>query len=87
MVEKADGSHELDVQKQTAAVLKKIDSIIKCAAGGKGGIWSVVDAVVYILDMNTQYAGMNEEWTKVFKNRENAPARATVGVRELLTLA
>lgn len=43
----------------------------------------MIDAVVYILDMKSQYAGMNEEWNKVFTTREAAPARATIGVKEL----
>ncbi|CDM29000.1 YjgF/Yer057p/UK114 family [Penicillium roqueforti FM164] len=33
--------------------------------------------------MESQYAGMNEEWNKVFADRASAPARATIGVREL----
>ncbi|KAH6886856.1 Endoribonuclease L-PSP/chorismate mutase-like protein [Thelonectria olida] len=81
--EKADGTFELDIRKQTAAVLKTIDNIIKGASEGKGGIHNVIDAVVYILDMKTQYAGMNEEWNKVFADRQSAPARATIGVKEL----
>ncbi|KAK7418769.1 hypothetical protein QQX98_003787 [Neonectria punicea] len=83
VTEKADGTYELDIRKQTAAVLLNIDDIIKGATDGAGGIHNVIDAVVYILDMKTQYAGMNEEWNKVFKDRESAPARATIGVKEL----
>lgn len=83
VVENSDGSRTLDIRKQTAAVLDNIDNIVKGASGGKGGIQNVIDAVVYILDMKTQYAGMNEEWNKVFKDRTSAPARATVGIKEL----
>lgn len=39
--------------------------------------------MVYILDMESQYAGMNEGWNKVFADRVSAPVRATIGVREL----
>jgi 2-aminomuconate deaminase len=81
--QKPDGTFDLDIRKQTAAVLENIDDIIKGATNGAGGIHNVIDAVVYILDMKTQYAGMNEEWNKVFADRESAPARATVGVKEL----
>ncbi|KAL2670313.1 hypothetical protein Neosp_014780 [[Neocosmospora] mangrovei] len=28
-------------------------------------------------------SGMNEEWNKVFASRASAPARATIGVKEL----
>jgi 2-aminomuconate deaminase len=83
VTENSDGTHTLDIHKQTAAVLANVDEIIKGASGGKGGIHNVIDAVVYILDMKTQYAGMNKEWNKVFANRASAPARATIGVKEL----
>ncbi|KAH8691499.1 Endoribonuclease L-PSP/chorismate mutase-like protein [Talaromyces proteolyticus] len=83
VTESPDGTKILDIRKQTAAVLTNIDSIIKGATGGKGGIHNVIDAVVYILDMKSQYAGMNEEWNKVFADRASAPARATIGVKEL----
>lgn len=83
VTEHADGTRTLDIKAQTAAVLANVDRIIKGASDGKGGIHNVIDAVVYILDMETQYAGMNEEWNKVFPTRESAPARATIGVREL----
>ena len=83
VTEHADGTFTLDIRKQTAAVLKNIDDIIRGASKGAGGIHNVIDAVVYILDMKSQYAGMNEEWNKVFTDRASAPARATVGVREL----
>ncbi|KAL2858467.1 Endoribonuclease L-PSP/chorismate mutase-like protein [Aspergillus pseudoustus] len=78
-----DGTYTLDIRQQTAAVLENIDNIIKGATKGKGGIRNVIDSVVYVLDMKTQYAGMNEEWNKVFATRESGPARATIGVKEL----
>jgi 2-aminomuconate deaminase len=83
VTENADGTFTLDIREQTAAVLTNIDEIISGATNGKGGILNVIDAVVYILDMKSQYAGMNEEWNKVFPSRASAPARATIGVREL----
>lgn len=79
----ANGTHTLDIRTQTAAVLTNIDEIVKGATGDRGSIRNVIDAVVYILDMKTQYAGMNEEWNKVFVDRASAPARATIGVKEL----
>lgn len=81
--ENADGTWDLDIREQTAAVLRRIDGIIRGASKGKGGIHNVIDAVVYVLDMKSHYAGMNEEWNKVFADRVSAPARATVGVKEL----
>ena len=83
VTERSDRTYTTDIRKQTAAVLENVDNIIKGATDGKGGIHNVIDAVVYILDMQSQYAGMNEEWNKVFTSRDSAPARATIGVREL----
>ncbi|XWW97910.1 hypothetical protein V2A60_005906 [Cordyceps javanica] len=79
----SDGSHTLDIRKQTAAVLENVDNIIKGATNGKGSIANLIDAVVYVVDMKRDYAGMNEEWNKVFSTRVVAPARATIGVKEL----
>ncbi|KAI0882875.1 YjgF-like protein [Annulohypoxylon maeteangense] len=81
--ENADGTWNLDIREQTAAVLRRIDAIIRGASNGKGGIHNVIDSVVYIIDMKSNYAGMNEEWNKIFADRASAPARATVGVQEL----
>lgn len=83
VVENDDGTYELDIRKQTAAVLQRIDSIIKGASDGKADLHNIVDATVYILDMKSQYEGMNEEWNKIWKDRASAPSRATIGVREL----
>ncbi|KAJ5649181.1 uncharacterized protein N7484_002904 [Penicillium longicatenatum] len=83
VVENPDGSFTADVKEQTAAILRRIDSIIQGASDGKANIYNIVDAIVYILDMKTQYAGMNEEWNKIWADRANAPSRATIGVKEL----
>ncbi|KAH8657778.1 endoribonuclease L-PSP [Xylariales sp. PMI_506] len=83
VTEKADGTYDLDVRVQTAAVLENIDNIIKGATGGKGGVQNLIDSVVYVVDMKRDYAGMNEEWNKVFPTRASAPARATIGVKDL----
>lgn len=78
-----DGSFTVDVREQTAAVLRRIDNIIKGASNGKADLYNIVDSTVYILDMKTQYADMNAEWNKVWSDRASAPSRATIGVREL----
>ncbi|KAJ5908704.1 hypothetical protein N7495_001386 [Penicillium taxi] len=83
VIEHADGTFTADVRQQTAAVLRRIESIIKGASNGKANLYNIVDATVYILDMKTQYAGMNEEWNKIWSDRASAPSRATIGVREL----
>lgn len=81
---RADGSgYDLDVRAQTAAVLANIDRILAGATGGRGGVANLIDAVVYVVDMERDYAGMNAEWNKVFPTRAVAPARATVAVKAL----
>lgn len=81
--ENPDGTFACDVREQTAAVLGRIDSIIKGASNGVADIYNIVDSTVYVLDMKSQYAGMNEEWNKIWPDRVSAPARATIGVKEL----
>jgi 2-aminomuconate deaminase len=78
----ADGQI-LDARIQTSTILQTIDTIIKGASNGKGGIANLIDAVVYLTEMERDYAGMNEEWNKVFASRSSAPARATIGVKSL----
>ena len=82
VIENADGSFSADVRQQTAAILRRIDLIIKGASNGKANLHNIVDATVYILDMKNQYAVMNE-WNKVWSDRASAPSRATIGVKEL----
>jgi 2-aminomuconate deaminase len=79
----ADDGKVPDARKQTATILETIDNIIKGASGGRGGIANLIDAVVYLTEMERDYAGMNEEWNKVFESRKSAPARATIGVKDL----
>jgi 2-aminomuconate deaminase len=79
----ADDSKVPDVRKQTSTILETIDNIIKGASGGKGDIANLIDAVVYLTEMERDYAGMNEEWNKVFGSRSAAPVRATIGVKNL----
>lgn len=83
VIRQDDGSVVLDIRKQTAAVLRNIDLVIKGATDGKGDIHNVVDATVFLTDVEGCYSGMNEEWNKVWPDRAAAPARTTIGVREL----
>ncbi|KAE8317461.1 Endoribonuclease L-PSP/chorismate mutase-like protein [Aspergillus transmontanensis] len=83
VTEHADGTLTLDIRQQSAAVLRNIDTIIRGATDGKGSIKNVVDATVFLTDLTGCYQGMNEEWNKVWPNREDAPARTTIGVKEL----
>lgn len=83
VTENADGTLTFDIQQQTAAVLRNIGTVIDGATGGKGSLADVVDATVFLTDMSGCYAGMNEEWNKVWPDRTAAPARTTVEVRAL----
>lgn len=83
VIENPDGTYTIDVRVQTAAVLRRIESIIQGASHGKASLYNIVDATVYITDMETQYAAMNEEWNKIWADRAGAPSRATIGVKEL----
>jgi 2-aminomuconate deaminase len=74
----AEAGEVPDARKQTSTILRTIDIIIKGASDGKGGIANPIDD-----DMERDYAGMNEEWNKVFASRSAAPARATIGVKDL----
>jgi 2-aminomuconate deaminase len=78
----SEGKHALDVRQQTEAVLQNIGTIIKGASGGTAGLANVVDATVFLTDMK-DYAGMNEEWNKVWPDKTKAPARTCVQVAAL----
>lgn len=76
-------SWTLDIRQQTAAVLSNIDEIIQGATGGQAGIQNTIDATVFLVNMKDDYAGMNEEWNRVWPDRTTAPTRTTVEVRAL----
>lgn len=78
----AAGNHTLDIREQTRAVLENIGTIIQGATGGAAGLESVVDATIFLTDMG-DYAGMNEEWNKVWPDKTTAPARTCVQVAAL----
>ncbi|KZL88294.1 l-psp endoribonuclease family [Colletotrichum incanum] len=74
---------QLDVREQTAAILHNIEDVIRHATSSKGGLGNIIDATVFLVDMKRDYAGMNEVWNRFWPSFEEAPARTTVGVREL----
>lgn len=77
-----NGNHTLDIREQTKAVLENIGLIIHGATNGIAGLESVVDATIFLTDMK-DYAGMNEEWNKVWPDKTKAPARTCVQVAAL----
>lgn len=60
-------------------MLQNIKTIIQGATDGKHGLEAVIDATVFLTDMK-DYAGMNEEWNRVWEDKERAPARTCVQV-------
>ncbi|CAK7243805.1 MAG: hypothetical protein STHCBS139747_005333 [Sporothrix thermara] len=78
----ANGQFHLDIKEQTAAVLQNIDTILRGATGGLATLANVIDATVFLTDMK-DYAGMNEEWNKVWPDSSKAPARTCVQVAAL----
>lgn len=78
-----DLSHGFDVQEQTAAILRNIEEVIKNATKGKGGLGNLIDATVFLVNMRRDYAGMNAVWNGVWPRFDEAPARTTIGVKEL----
>jgi enamine deaminase RidA (YjgF/YER057c/UK114 family) len=63
-----------DVKEQTRSVLGKIDALLVEAGSSKS---KVLSAVVYLSDM-ANFGAMNEVWD-AWVDRDNPPARATVG--------
>ncbi|KAL2168888.1 hypothetical protein VTG60DRAFT_6723 [Thermothelomyces hinnuleus] len=82
-VVKPDGTYELDCGAQTAAVLRNIETVIRGATDGRGGLQNVVDATVFLTDIRHDYAAMNAEWNKIWPDRSKAPARTCVQVAAL----
>ncbi|OAQ68960.2 endoribonuclease L-PSP/chorismate mutase-like protein [Pochonia chlamydosporia 170] len=74
---------DLDIRLQSEAVLSNISEVIKGATDGKANMRNVVEATVFLVNVERDYKGMNEEWNKVWPDRALAPARTTVEVRAL----
>ncbi|GJC87095.1 2-aminomuconate deaminase [Colletotrichum liriopes] len=53
------------------------------ATNDKGGLGSIIDATVFLVDMKRDHAGMNGVWNRFWPRLEEAPARTTVGARDL----
>ena len=72
------GTTNLDIRKQTAAVLENIDSILK---EENASLEDVVDVTSFLVNMN-DFKGYNETYAKYFKP-QNGPTRTTVAVHQL----
>lgn len=72
------GTTNLDIKKQTAAVLKNIDSILKEEGAS---LKDVVDVSSFLVNMN-DFKGYNETYNEFFE-AETGPTRTTVAVHQL----
>ncbi|CAI6075127.1 unnamed protein product [Clonostachys chloroleuca] len=79
----ADGSLSFSAGEQTTAILKKIEAIIKQAAGGTGGLDNIIDATIFLVNIKDDYAGMNAVWNSFFPDANAAPARTAIEVKAL----
>jgi 2-aminomuconate deaminase len=71
------GTTNLDIKKQTKAVLENIDSILKTEGAS---LDDVVDVTTFLVNMN-DFGGYNEVYGKFFDY--SGPTRTTVAVHQL----
>ena len=72
------GSTNLDIKKQTQAVLQNIDDILK---EENASLKDVVDITSFLVNMN-DFKGYNETYAEFF-DYETGPTRTTVAVHQL----
>ncbi len=72
------GTTNLDIKKQTAAVLNNIDDILKSEGAS---LEQVIDVTSFLVNMN-DFKGYNETYAEFF-DYETGPTRTTVAVHQL----
>jgi len=72
-----DGSFRLDIRKQTEAVIKNIDTLLKSM---DSGLDDLIDVTTFLVDMD-DFKGYNEVYGQFFDH--TGPARTTVAVSQL----
>lgn len=72
------GTTNLDIRKQTAAVLRNIDDILQTEGAC---LKDVIDVTTFLVNMN-DFKGYNETYGDFF-TAENGPTRTTVAVHQL----
>ena len=73
-----DGTVDLDIRVQTAAVIESIRAILRSVGAS---LEDLVTVTTYLVDM-TDFAGYNEVYGQFF-DEKSGPARTTIAVREL----
>lgn len=76
--QRPDGTWELDICKQTRAVIENIGRILEAAGAG---LEHVVDITTFLVSMN-DFRGYNEVYGEFF-DAQTGPTRTTVAVCEL----
>jgi len=71
------GTVTLDIEAQTRAVLRNIDTILATVGAG---LDDLVDVTSFLVSMN-DFGGYNRVWAETFS--ENGPTRTTVAVHQL----
>ncbi|CAH1758030.1 19391_t:CDS:2 [Entrophospora sp. SA101] len=79
VIELPDGSFELDIRKQTKAVIENIGVILNQAGGAS--LSNLIDLTVFLVNMQ-DYHGFNEVYNQYF-DQINGPSRTTVAVFKL----
>ncbi len=72
------GTTNLDIKKQTAAVLENINDVLKTEGAS---LKDVVDVTSFLVNMN-DFAGYNKAYAEFF-DKETGPTRTTVAVHQL----
>lgn len=72
------GTTNLDIKKQTAAVLENINDVLKSEGAS---LADVVDITSFLVNMN-DFKGYNETYAEYF-DHETGPTRTTVAVHQL----
>ncbi|MGA0231346.1 MAG: RidA family protein [Saprospiraceae bacterium] len=73
----SDGSFKLDIRKQTEAVIKNIDTLLKSM---DSGLADLIDVTTFLVDMD-DFEGYNEVYGQHFDH--TGPTRTTVAVSQL----
>ena len=79
----ADGRvSRYDIAAQAKAVFANVRAVLEAS----GARWEdLVDATVYLTDMERDFAAYNAVWAEFFPDAANAPCRTTLGITALPT--
>ncbi|CAG8467746.1 8312_t:CDS:2 [Paraglomus occultum] len=78
VIERPDGTLDLDIRAQTRAVIVNISAILDSVGAS---LKNIIDLTVFLIDMK-DYAAFNEVYNEFF-SAETGPSRTTVAVKEL----